>query len=374
MNLAAELRHQLADKVGSVAWHPAVEAVPRELFLGQAVYWLEPERGWVPVRKEEMTPEQWLTLAYTDETWVTQIDGVMAEDATGPVVILRPTSSSTFPGLVVRMLEAAGIREGDRVLEIGTGTGYSTALMCHRLGQEAVTSIEYDPVIAARAKDAITAAGYAPTLIQGDGLLGYYANAPYDRLIATCSVRTIPPVWVKQVRSGGTITAPMMGWTGGAAFAHLHVEDDGCASGHFLNDDVYFMTARPHLPPSRPTLELGLGSASGSTLDPAVLKNDTALFVAQLAVPHTQHGWAEDILTLHDVSTGSQADVRPSPTGGWVVHQHGPARLWDEVAKAITIWQEAGRPHQSGFGLTVTQNEQRVWLGAPDGPSWRLPA
>ncbi|MGW0590967.1 rRNA adenine N-6-methyltransferase family protein [Streptosporangium sp. NPDC002607] len=63
------------------------------------------------------------------------------------------------------MLEAARISGGEKVLEIGTGTGYSTALMCHRLGDKAVTSIEYDQVVARRARDALAAAGYAPTLM-----------------------------------------------------------------------------------------------------------------------------------------------------------------------------------------------------------------
>ncbi|MEV8633063.1 hypothetical protein AB0395_15530 [Streptosporangium sp. NPDC051023] len=124
MNLAAELRRKLANAIGSTDWHTALEAVPRELFLGDAVYRYEPERGWTPVRRSEMSTDDWLALAYTDETWVTQIDGVMAEDAAGPVVIVRPTSSSTFPGLIVLMLEAAGISEGDRALEIGTGPAW----------------------------------------------------------------------------------------------------------------------------------------------------------------------------------------------------------------------------------------------------------
>ncbi|HUR08733.1 MAG TPA: ATP-grasp peptide maturase system methyltransferase [Nonomuraea sp.] len=371
---AAKLRYALAENIGSPDWREALETVPRELFLGDAVYRLDPERGWVPTHRSEMSPEEWLTLVYTDETWVTQIDGVMAENATEPVQISRPTSSSTLPSLVVMMLEAAGISEGDRVMEIGTGTGYSTALMCYRLGEDGVTSIEYDPVVATRAKRSITRAGYSPTPIEGDGLIGYEANAPYDRLIATCAVRTIPPTWVRQVREDGTITAPMLGWTGGAAFAHLRVADDGTASGRFVKDDVYFMPARAHAAPPRPTLQIGLGEVSDSKLDPAVLKDDTALFVAQLAVPQAHHGWAEDIFVLHDATSGSQADVRPSPSGGWVVHQQGPTRLWDEVEKTITTWQEAGRPHQSGFGLTVTEEEQRVWLGDPEGPSWSLPA
>lgn len=374
MTLAAKLRQRLADSIGSSAWHAALATVPRELFLGDAVYRDDPGGGWVPVHRSDMSAEDWLDLAYTDETWVTQIDGVLAEDATGPVMFSRPTSSSTFPGLVVRMLEVADIGEGDAVLEIGTGTGYSTALMCHRLGQDAVTSIEYDPVIAARAKAAIAAAGFAPTLIQGDGLVGYEANAPYDRLIATCAVRTIPAEWLGQVRAGATITAPMLGWTGGVAFAHLKVDEGGSASGRFVADDVYFMPARPHLAPPRGDMTMGIGEVSASRLDPAILKDDTALFVAQLAVPGAQHGWAGDILTLLDPETRAQADVEPSPGGGWVVHQHGPVRLWDEVEKVIRKWKEAGQPHQSGFGLTVTREGQWVWLGEPDGPRWRLPS
>ncbi|MEV7005541.1 ATP-grasp peptide maturase system methyltransferase [Streptosporangium sp. NPDC051022] len=374
MNLAAELRRELADAIGSVAWRSALEEVPRELFLGKAVYRHEPEHGWVPAHRSEMNSDDWLALVYTDETWATQINGVLAEDATEPVMFMRPTSSSTFPGLVVQMLETAGIGEGDRVLEIGTGTGYSTALMCSRLGSEVVTSIEYDPVIATRARKAITEAGYTPTLIEGDGLLGYEANALYDRLIATCAVRTIPLAWLRQVRAGGTITAPMRGWLDGVAFAHLQVAKDGSASGRFVRDNVYFMTARPHLPPYR---EHGLGRGEGgaSRIDPALLKDDTGLFVAQLAIPHALYGWVEDsLLSLHDVATGSEAEVRPSPEGGWTARQHGLVRLWDAVEEVILIWEGAGRPHQSGFGLTVTPDHQYVWLGEPDGPRWDLPA
>lgn len=64
--------------------------------------------------------------------------------------------------------------------------------MCHRLGPVAVTSVEYDPVVAGRACDALAAARYAPTLVTGDGLAGYDRNAEYDRLIATCSIRYVP--------------------------------------------------------------------------------------------------------------------------------------------------------------------------------------
>ncbi|MGJ3561764.1 hypothetical protein ACR6C2_40100 [Streptomyces sp. INA 01156] len=61
-------------------------------------------------------------MVHSDTTWVTQVDGIGAREATAPVAG-RPTSSGTLPSLVARMLELADVRDGHRVLEIGTGTG-----------------------------------------------------------------------------------------------------------------------------------------------------------------------------------------------------------------------------------------------------------
>ncbi|MER5621993.1 ATP-grasp peptide maturase system methyltransferase [Streptosporangium sp. NPDC002544] len=378
--LAARLRRDLADRLARAgclrdpAWRNAVESVAREPFLGSAIA-RATEYGdrWEVVRREEMTGDEWLKLVYRVETWVTQVDGVMVEEARG-LACGAPTSSSTMPGLVVRMLEAARISGGEKVLEIGTGTGYSTALMCHRLGDKAVTSIEYDQVVAGRTRDALATAGYAPTLVVGDGLAGYPGNAEYDRLIATCSVRHIPIPWMWQVRDGGTITAPLSGWMGGVAFAHLTLADDGTASGRFLEDDVYFMTARPHGPPPMSSPLLGIGDGRSSLVDPRVLDDPAGLFVGQLAAPSAVRLGGGEEVALLDVATGSQATTRPDPAGGWTVRQHGPLRLWDAVEGAVLLWQGAGSPHQSAYGLTVSGERQCVWLGDPGGPSWDLPA
>ncbi|MER6948530.1 ATP-grasp peptide maturase system methyltransferase [Nonomuraea sp. NPDC000554] len=356
-------------------WKTAVADVPRELFLGEAVYRAGdgPDGTvWEPVRRDGMTAEQWSRLAYEDATWVTQIGGVLAEDAGGGLSG-DPTSSSTLPGLVVRMLEAAGIGDGDRVLEIGTGTGYSTALLCHRLGDGKVTSIEYDPAVARRARSALTAAGCAPTLVVGDGLAGYEPNAEYDRLIATCSVRYVPAAWMWEVRDGGTITAPLAGWMGGTALAHITLAGDGTACGRFPADDIGFMFARPHGRPPLSSYLIGLGDERDSLIDPRLLDDSLGVFVAQLGAPSAQKLGLGDEIILLDVATGSQATTRPC-AGGWTVRQHGPLRLWDSVEDAVLAWQKAGSPDWSGFGLTVTQEGQRVWLGSPSGPSWNLPA
>ncbi|MBT2228978.1 ATP-grasp peptide maturase system methyltransferase [Nonomuraea sp. NEAU-A123] len=371
---ALSLRRALADRLKDSAWRDAVASVPRELFLGEAVF-RGTGRGdqWKVIRREDVSASEWLRLVYQDETWVTQVNGLMADEAAGRIWG-TPTSSSTMPTLVVKMLAASSVGPGEKILEIGTGTGYSTALMCHRLGDGAVTSIEYDPVVAARARAAITAAGCAPTLVVGDGLAGYEKNAEYDRLIATCSVRYIPIPWLWQVRNGGTVTAPLWGWMGGTAFAHLTLDDMGNASGRFLGDDLYFMAARAHLPHPLSSTLMPRGEPRQSRIDPNILDDETGLFVAQLAAPSAQRVGSGDETILVDVGTGSQAATRKVEGEGWTVCQHGPLRLWDAVEDAIEIWQGAGSPHQSGFGLTATPSWQRVWLGDIDGPSWNLPA
>ncbi|MEU4572049.1 ATP-grasp peptide maturase system methyltransferase [Nonomuraea sp. NPDC023979] len=356
-------------------WIEAVAAVPRELFLGDAVF--HPDDGaqgtlWRPVRRDRTDPETWSRMAYADRSWVTQVDGVLAEDATRALPG-APTSSSTLPSLVVKMLERAEIAEGDRVLEIGTGTGYSTGLLCERLGAGQVTSVEFDPAVAARARAALESAGHAPVLIVGDGLTAYDKDAEYDRLIATCSVRYIPAPWIWQVRDGGTITTPLSGWLGGTVLAHLTVEPGG-AGGRFLPDELSFMFARPHDRPSRAHYLLRLGEQRETRIAPAVLDDPAARFVAQLGVPSAELLGAGDHVVLLDVATGSQATTEPAPGGGWRVRQHGPLRLWDAAEDAIETWREAGSPPVSAFGLTVTPQGQRVWLGDPGGPSWSLPA
>lgn len=146
---------------------------------------------------------RWLTAAYSDTTLITQFDGnepdwkVPAERHGG-----APTSSSTLPSLVVRMWADADVREGHAVLEIGTGTGYSTALACERLGSGGVTSIEMDGRRLEQAASALHACGYTPTLAVADGLYGYWPEAPFDRIVAACSFRAVPPALVELVTVG----------------------------------------------------------------------------------------------------------------------------------------------------------------------------
>ncbi|MGC9495653.1 ATP-grasp peptide maturase system methyltransferase [Streptomyces sp. WG7] len=353
------------------AWRAAVEAVPRELFLEDAVF--RPHgTQWEPVRSEQLGDDEWLRKVYSDTTWVTQVDGISAREAEGPVPG-RPTSSSTLPSLVLRMLELADVREGDRVLEIGTGTGYSTAVLCHRLGDEGVYSVEYDEEVAAAAARHLRAAGRSPHLVVGDGLRGHQDGADYDSVIATCAVRSVPPSWLWQLRDGGSITTTVSGWMLGSGLIRLVLDDEGVARGRFAADPVSYMLARPHERPPRSTFYAHPGSTRNARVSPDLLDDWTGLFVAQLGAPSAELVRTETGLALVDAATGSQAWTEPDGEA-WTVHQDGPLRLWDQVEDALDTWQEAGSPARTAFGMTVTEWDQVVWLGDPDGPCWRLPS
>lgn len=162
MTDTAPQRRALADRLTqagvlvSPRWRAAVEAVRRELFLHPGVFLPAKGGRWKPVTAAAAAPDAWTQIAYRDESLTTQLDGHLAADQAGGQAAGSPTSSSTAPATVVAMLEKLEVNDGHRVLEIGTGTGYSCTLMCFRLGEDNVTTIEVDPAVAARADAALT--------------------------------------------------------------------------------------------------------------------------------------------------------------------------------------------------------------------------
>ncbi|WP_328470801.1 ATP-grasp peptide maturase system methyltransferase [Streptomyces sp. NBC_00448] len=379
MSTSARLREALVGRLTDegtlteAGWRGAAASVARELFTGA---YFRPVTGSVPTgfRPVREGEPGWLEGVYSDATLITQLDGrIRPDDVTEAVVTGSPSSSSTLPSLVLRMWQQLDAEPGHQVLEVGTGTGYSTAIGAHRLGDANLTSIEYDPVVGGAAAVALEAAGFAPRLIVGDGLRGDPDGGRYDRLIATCAVRYIPLPWLHQVRPGGKILVTLSGWSYANALALLDVTNPGEATGRFLPGRTSFMIARPHDRPPRPALALLPGDERPSRIDPATLDDWTGGWIAQLAAPSAERLGAGAEQILWDVSTGSQARTAPDSPGGWTVVQRGPVRLWDRVEQAVQRWQAAGGPRQEGFGITVSAARQRVWLGAEDGPGWDLP-
>lgn len=112
------------------------------------------------------------------------------------------------PYMVAIMLELLDPRTEDRVLEIGTGSGYQTALLAE-LGRH-VDSIERHPALAARAEHNLRQLGYANVSIHvGDGSIGLPSAAPFDAIIVSAAAPVVPPALVEQLAEGGRLAIPV---------------------------------------------------------------------------------------------------------------------------------------------------------------------
>ncbi len=113
------------------------------------------------------------------------------------------------PRLVVRMIELLELRQGDKVLEIGTGSGYQTALLAE-LGFVDVYSVELISELASRAIARLHDLGYTQVhLKQGDGSLGWPEYAPYQSIIVAAASSQLPEALVAQLDEGGRLIIPI---------------------------------------------------------------------------------------------------------------------------------------------------------------------
>ncbi|WP_458248866.1 ATP-grasp peptide maturase system methyltransferase [Streptomyces sp. MAI_2237] len=348
----------------SQPWKEAAAAVPRHEFLRNGFFRMVPgtsPTAWMPICEDG---EGWLEACYADESLVTQIAGTIKPTDIRGEIMREPTSSSTLPSLVLRMLEDLEVQPGMKVLEIGTGTGYSTAVLCARLGDHNVTSIEYDEKVALQAREALGRLGMYPHLLTGDGLQGGGPGALYDRIIATCAVRTVPAAWLQQTRPGGQILTTIGGWLNASELVRLTVHEDGTASGPALGGQVSFMLARPHQAPSLGLLpDLGAGRQREAIIGGDGLDDWASRFVAQFAVPSAQRLKLRDgqhnTDVLIDTETGSFAALYKE-YGRWIVRQGGPEPLWDAVEDQLSRWHAAGAPALEEATIHVTSAGQSI--------------
>ncbi|HMH38968.1 MAG TPA: methyltransferase domain-containing protein, partial [Streptosporangiaceae bacterium] len=214
--------------------------------------------------------------AYLDDAIVTK------RDADG-----QPISSSSQPAIMAIMLDQLTLAPGQRVLEIGAGTGYNAALMRHIVGPSGtVISVDIEADLADRAREHLASAGYPDvTVVAADGADGYPPGAPYDRVIATVGVSDLAPAWLHQAGPGARIVVPLdvRGSQLAVAFGRAGSAEPG-SGGHWVSRSIApcgFMRMRGSLagpertvvlqPGLSVTLPDGLTLADGHEVDGAML-------------------------------------------------------------------------------------------------------
>jgi protein-L-isoaspartate(D-aspartate) O-methyltransferase len=117
------------------------------------------------------------------------------------------------PFVVALMTQALRLEVGDRVLEVGTGSGFQTAILCELVDGDpkgcSVTSVERFPSLVERAEARLTALGYQPVLHNGDGAYGWPDSAPYDAIIVTAAAPFVPKLLWGQLAVEGRLVIPV---------------------------------------------------------------------------------------------------------------------------------------------------------------------
>lgn len=323
---------------------------------------------------DDPDPEH-LALVYSDTALATRL-----EDG-------WPTSSTSQPSLVARMLELLDLEPGMKVLEIGTGTGYNAALLAELVGdQRLVVSIDLVEDVLVQTRRLLAAAGYGDVvLVCRDGFEGVPEHAPFDRIVATVACPDLSPHWGEQLASDGSMLIPLehAGCHPLVHVQHVRGELRGRVVGHsgFMAargglSPLEWWRPRLHAPPDyQPNLETPPGAhvheepvwqdfGDGEPIWGGRCTTDQLDLGFYIAVRDRRAIWGGDHVGLTEGPAGwvlaSAAGIR------WL----GDRRLRDDLHSLHREWVSLGRPPTSAYQLTFlppAQAEHR-----PSSSSWQV--
>ncbi|AIA03863.1 protein-L-isoaspartate(D-aspartate) O-methyltransferase [Streptomyces noursei] len=351
--------------------------VPRHPFV--PVFYRRHDERFLPWRRSDGDAEAWLDAVYADDSLITEVAGIHAEDAAPEGLPGVPTSSSTAPSLMADMLDALDVNEGDEVYEAGTGTGYNAGILCFLAGDRNVTTVDRTGALTDKARPRLGSVGFTPRVVHGDAARDFPGDATYDRIIATASVRRVPPAWLARLRPGGIMVVPLKGALAGGMVARLTKLPDGTAAGHVLHTPAAFMPLRSGPEQPAPAALVPDGPRTDAEVSSRVLDDWTFSFFAELHLPPglvRTYGTNDEglhVTTLYDPADGSAARIDDVPEGPPQVTSTGPRDLWGPVESAHRLWRELQRPRREWFLIEVTPTEQSLRYTAPDGRVHRWP-
>jgi protein-L-isoaspartate(D-aspartate) O-methyltransferase len=286
---------------------PSVEAafrtVLRHLFVPQAALWLAYADQALPLKKEG---EQWL-------------------------------SSISQPAMIAIMLEQLNLQPGQRVLEVGAGSGYNAALMAHIAGETgSVVTLDIDDDLVQSARARLHAAGVENvTAICADGAEGYAPFAPYDCIILTVGSTDIASAWREQLKPGGRLLLPIDFTNTGVQFSIAFDEIGGVLIARSFQP-CGFIRLRGALAPPQPQPTSYPGAPHAASLGEMMLAT-----VSQVLPQVGNQLWRRRMnRTVFGRPVLDGLDLRAYPAG----HRYEPAEgevIYDQPATRFVIhWEK----------------------------------
>jgi protein-L-isoaspartate(D-aspartate) O-methyltransferase len=295
-----------------------------------------------------------LDKIYGNTSIVTDID---AEGA--------PVSSSTMPALMVTMLSKLGVTEGDRVLEIGTGTGYNAALLGQLVGPKGnVTSVDIDPALTTSAKRRIDHIGCNNVEIQtSDGVQSAELSSSFNRLIATVGCENIPHSWWEKLSRDGVAVVP---FRAGSWYSVLRLTRGEAPSTWFgsvvgpagftpargdtiANDSVFTLvdfTQRPEDVQSEP---IYCGSASYIDLDFFLNAHNPQLIPVEV---RTGDSWTARHRGLGIID--DNGEFAAVVNGSLISSKGADPNIIEMIRNNTMTWKQLGNPPSSEFDVTIS--------------------
>ncbi|MEU1788101.1 protein-L-isoaspartate O-methyltransferase [Streptomyces sparsogenes] len=370
--------------LGPGAVRDALLVLPREVLMPQA-YVRRSAPGEEPPRWELLdwsAPQdrpELLGLLYGGDSVLVQHDG---EPLLGRVRGTRSgasiTSMSTVMGLTAELLEELDLRPGQRVLDVGTGTGVTAAVACQVCGDQGVVTLDRDRHLTDAAAIRLAGLGLRPVVVCGHGDAGCPARAPYDRIFVSYAVERMPMALVEQLAPGGRllvhVTSASPSWPAlavverspdGQVTAELRAVEFAHRAGHGMERIWLDKEFRQRI-----ATEQGTWTRRSVPAPPA--DTDRGLWPA---ADHLLGGLVRDFgaehLSIGAPGCSSWLRVEPVGRSRWDVTVHGPRDIWKELQDLAVRWRAAGSPSRYRL-LFEPDGGQRV-VSVCGRMSWHLP-
>jgi protein-L-isoaspartate O-methyltransferase len=278
----------------------------------------------------------------------------------------RPDLVMSSAADTARLLAAAHLTSRDlRVLLVGTGTGYTAAVLARLVYAGGITALEIDPAIDERAHGALAACGVEVLQRVEDGRLGYDPRADFDAIVSTCDVVRVPSAWIRQLKPSCHIATTMAG-----QIITLTKTSTAGVHGRFVAAPRMTTTALriPHEGSRAAALAELAQREDGYVVEMpppgGSVEHPTLAWLRELVYPEVTFLAEDNGYVALDPDSGSWARAI---RGSRQVAVGGPRTgLWRELLDLWASWEQAGRPTPDQYGMTAsTFGVHELWLRDP---------